>query len=51
MPTAGGNFPPPMMMGEEPFAKRQKMDLTDGLIPEQQFIAQNPVSYGVLYKP
>ncbi|XP_065902944.1 splicing factor 3A subunit 1-like [Dysidea avara] len=44
MPTAGSNFPPPMMMGEEPFAKRLKMDLTDGLIPEQQFIAQHPGS-------
>ena len=42
MPDAGMGmgFPSSMMM---PFAKKQRMDVTDGLIPEQEFIAQNPV--------
>ena len=44
MPDAGmGMGFPSMMMGDEPFAKKQRMDVTDGLIPEQEFIAQNPV--------
>ena len=39
----GMGFPSSMMMGGEPFAKKQRMDVTDRLIPEQEFIAQNPV--------
>ena len=39
----GMGFPSSMMMGDEPFAKKQRMDVTDGLIPEQEFIPQNPV--------
>jgi len=39
----GMGFPSSMMMGDEPFAKKQRMDVTDGLIPEQGFITQNPV--------
>ena len=45
MPDAGMgmDFPSSMMMTDEPFAKKQRMDVSDGLIPEQEFIAQNPV--------
>ena len=45
MPDAGMGmgFPSSMMMGDEPFAKKQRMDVTDGLIPEQEFIALHPV--------
>ena len=32
-----------MMMGDEPFAKKQGMDVMDGLIPEQEFITLHPV--------
>ena len=39
----GMGFLSSMMMGDEPFAKKQRMDITDGLIPEREFIAQNPV--------
>ena len=39
----GMGFPSSMMMGDEPFAKKQRMDVTDGLIPEQEFIALHPV--------
>jgi len=39
----GMGFPSAMIMGDKPFAKEQRMDVTDGLIPEQKFIAQNPV--------
>ena len=45
----GMGFPSSMMMGDEPFAKKQRMDVTDGLIPEQEFIAQNPVRIISLY--
>ena len=44
----GMGFPSSLMMGDEPFAKKQRMDVTDGLIPEQEFIAQNPVRTIVL---
>ena len=45
MPDAGMGmgFPSSMMMGDEPFAKKQRMDVTDGLIPEQEFITLHPV--------
>ena len=45
MPDAGMGmgFPSSVMMGDEPFAKKQRMDVTDGLIPEQEFIALHPV--------
>ena len=36
------SFPSSMMMTDEPFAKKQRMDVSDGLIPEQEFIAQIP---------
>ena len=51
MPDAGMGmgFPSSTMMGDEPFAKKQRMDVTDGLIPEQEFIAQNPVRIVELY--
>ena len=45
MPDAcmGMGFPSSLMMTDEPFAKKQRMDVSNGLIPEQEFIAQNPV--------
>ena len=45
MPDAGMGmgFPSSMMMGDEPFAKKQRMDVTDGLIPEQEIITLHPV--------
>ena len=39
----GMSFPSSMMMTDESFAKKQRMDVSDGLIPEQEFIVQNPV--------
>ena len=51
MPDAGMGmgFPSSMMMGDEPFAKKQRMDVTNGLIPEQEFIALYPVRVISLY--
>ena len=45
MPDAGMGmgFPSSIMMGDEPFAKKQRMDVTDELIPEQELIALHPV--------
>ena len=45
MPDAGMgmSFPSSKIIGDEPFAKNQRVDVTDGLIPVQEFIVQNPV--------
>ena len=36
-------FPSSVVIGDEPIAKTQRMDVTDGLIPKQEFIALHPV--------